>query len=457
MSRLRIPLLSFLAVAFLISPAWAQSPQRGQQLTPESTLNRYGLTRSWWSNGAVNAQRDRLAFIVADETHLFLQATSGVVTAFRADTGKFLWSRLIGSADRSIYPVTTTDALVFVLNGVRLYAIKKDTGDIVWQLGLPGQPASSAAADSLHVYVGFMDGSLYAFNVKKTRELYSENKLPQFSDSAVMWRYRTSKAVSSPAIPAGDLVVFASRNGSLYTVTADERKLVFQFETDAALSAPIVRYRDTLLLASEDFNFYALSLRNGKLGWQFTAGLVIRKAPVLIGDEVYLFPHHGNMYKLSAETGQPFWSVPRMEDFLAATSSRVYVADRYNNLVILARDSGQVLGTMPLGLFTRHFANDRSDRIYVATESGLVMCLHELGREFARFHVHPDRQPILPDFAEESGEPGGTMWDSEAEDADKPGEDMSADEADKPEAESMDEDEKSEAEPPEAEEPEDAE
>src|SRR5262249_57404070 len=137
------------------------------------------------------------------------------------------------------------------------------------------------------------------------------------------------------------------------------------------------------------------------------------KAPILIGDEVYLFPHHGNMFKLSAETGEPFWSVPRIEDFVAASTGRVYVTDRQNNLLILSRETGQVLATLPLGLFTAHFANERSDRIYLATESGLVMCLHEQGREFARFHIHPDRQPILPDIARE----GGTAYASEAESA----------------------------------------
>jgi len=449
MSLARIALASFATLALLVSPAWAQRVGRGSALIPEQTLNRYGLTRAWWSNGAVNTHRDRLAFVVADETHLFLQSTSGVVTAFNAESGKFLWSRLIGAADRSIYPISTNDDLAFVLNGIKLFAVKKDTGDIVWQLGIPGQPASSAAADDQQVYVGFLDGSLYAFDVKKTRELYGDNKLPQFSDAAVAWRYRTSKAVSSPAIPAGDIVVFASRNGSLYTVTKNDRRLVFQFETDAALSAPIVRYHNTLLLASEDYNFYSLNLRNGKPGWQFTAGTVIRKAPILIDDEVYLFPHHGNMFKLSAETGEIFWSVPRLEDFLAASTGRVYVADHFNNLAILSRENGQVLGTMPLGLFTRHFANDRSDRIYVATEAGLVMCLHEQGREFARFHVHPDRQPILPDIAPE-GEQSGDGSAAGSDDAEMEAEKPDADAEDKPE---MEEGDKPEAEEPESAEP----
>jgi hypothetical protein len=115
----------------------------------------------------------------------------------------------------------------------------------------------------------------------------------------------------------------------------------------------------------------------------------------------------------------------------------VYVADRHNNFTILSRDHGEVLGFFPLGQFTKHLANEHSDRIYVATESGLVMCLHEQRSEFARFHMHPDRQPILPDFAAE-GAAG-----EEPADVDAAGE-MPADDGEKPDAE-MPEDEKPDA------------
>jgi len=465
MSCVRVAVSSLVIVLSALATASAQPRARGgAQLLSEPMLNRYGLTKSWWSHGTINSQRDKLRYMVVDETHLFLQSSSGIITAFDADSGRHLWTKQIGASDRSIYPASSNDELLFVVNGTRLFAIRKSTGDTLWQLGMPGMPASSPAADKYRVYVGFVDGSLYAFDLKETQSLYTAGKLPQYSESAVLWRYRTSKSITAPAIPAEGVVAFASRNGSLYSVTTDDRKLVFQFETDAALTAPIVRYRDKLLLASEDFNFYSLDIRNGSLGWQFTAGVVIKKAPVLIDDEVYLFPNHGSMYKLSAETGKVYWSVPRMTDFLAASTNRVYVTDRANNLTILTRDHGEPLGMFPLDQYQVHLANDRSDRIYVATEGGLVMCLREQRREFARFHMHPDRQPILPDFAPEGaaddspdesadesadGEPAEMEpADDEGKkaDADEPGEEMPADEkpgdddadADKPADEAAD-------------------
>jgi outer membrane protein assembly factor BamB len=453
MPSFRIAVLSAAVLLTAVATLRAQSPARGgQQLPPEQLLNRYGLTRSWWSHATINSKRDKLLYMVVDESQLFLQASSGSITAFDTETGKYLWTKQVGAADRAIFPATTNDTLLFVSNGTRLFAIRKDTGDIKWQLGLPGMPASSAVADEQRVYVGFVDGSLYAFDLAMTQELFTDGKLPQYSDATVLWRYRTSRSVTIPAVPGDNVVAFASKNGSLYSVTKEGRKLMFQFETDAALTAPIVRYKSKLLLASEDFNFYSLDIRTGKPGWQFTAGTVIRKAPILIDDDVYLFPEIGKMFKLSAETGVPAWSVPRMQDFLAASSSRVYVVDNHNNLNILSRDHGEPLGFFPLGQFTRHLANEHSDRIYVATESGLVMCLHERGREFARFHMHPDRQPILPDFAPSDPEaPAAEAGEAMEEAGEAPADDEKKPEADKPETDEP-EAEKPEAEKPEAEE-----
>src|SRR5262245_34049284 len=207
MSALRIVALSLLTCLLSAAPAAAQSALRGGgQLLSEAMLNRYGLTRAWWSHATINSKRDRLAHVVVDETHLFLQSTSGVVSAFDTDTGRYLWTKQIGASDRAIYPATSNDKLLFVINGLQLFAVKKNDGNIAWRLGLPGMAGTSPAADDRRIYVGFMDGSLYAFDLETTQKLFSEGKLPQFSESCVLWRYRTSRQIAIPAVPEGDLV-----------------------------------------------------------------------------------------------------------------------------------------------------------------------------------------------------------------------------------------------------------
>ena len=134
MSLFRIALLSLLTALSVASSAQAQSVARGgSPLLSERVLNRNGLTRAWWSHATINSKRDRLSNALVDETHLFLQTTRGVVTAFDADTGKLLWSRQVGASDRAIFPASANDELLFVINGLQLFALNKNTGRIAWQ------------------------------------------------------------------------------------------------------------------------------------------------------------------------------------------------------------------------------------------------------------------------------------------------------------------------------------
>jgi outer membrane protein assembly factor BamB len=336
-----------------------------------------------------------------------MQSSTGVVTAFDCETGKQLWARSVGLSDRAIYPATMNDETLFVINGLKMFAVQKTTGDILWELVLPRQPSASAVADNDRVYIGFLDGSMYAFDLKTILDLHAKQMLPQFAVDAVKWRFRTSQPIIVPALPEGALLSFASRNGSVYTVSSEDRKLKFQFETDAALSAPMIHYKDQLLLASEDAHFYSLNATNGRPAWEFATGDVIRKAPVLIDDEVYLLPDQGRLFKLSAATGKELWPRPRprTRSFLSASARHLFVTGHDNTLQVLSRGSGGLEGEFPLERFTVHLTNDRNDRIYVATESGLIMCLHELGRDFPRFHLHPEREPVLPELAPDSFDP----------------------------------------------------
>ncbi len=384
------------------SVAFGQSPaQVGNHLPSQQSLRPFGLTRAWWGQAVMNSHRDKLLHITTDERELYTQSTNGVLTAFDSETGKRLWSTQVGSSDRAMYPVTSNDDMLFVVSGMSLYGISKLDGQIQWDLRMPGQPATSPIADNREMYLGFMDGSMYAFDLKRVGELYAKSMLPRWSHLTVLWRYKTSQTISVPAVPGARLVAFASRNGSLYSVTKEDRTLKFQFQTNTTLSAPFVRWKNNLLLASEDFNVYSLDMANGRYNWQFSSGMMIRKTPVVIGDELYLTPERGGMFKISPETGKQIWWRPGIEEFISASPTRVYASDRMGNVAVLSRQDGGLIAAMPAERFTRHVVNDRSDRLFLATETGLIVELHELGRDAPLYHVHPDWLPLMPEFAPE--------------------------------------------------------
>jgi hypothetical protein len=191
-------------------------------------------------------------------------------------------------------------------------------------------------------------------------------------------------------------VLFASKNGSVYSLASLNRKLTFQFETDAALSAPIARYKDLMILASEDYNVYAIDTRSGRMAWQFTTGHIIKKDPVVINDDLFVIPEYGRLYRVNAATGERIWNKPDITQVLTATPNRLYTVDNRGHLRVLDRNSGDTIGSLPLQNFPLKVVNSVTDRLYFGTESGLVMAVREEGAEFPTFYRRPELQPMAP-------------------------------------------------------------
>ena len=64
--------------------------------------------------------------------------------------------------------------------------------------------------------------------------------------------------------------------------------------------------------------------------------------------------------------------------FIAASNDRVYVADRLGRILVLAADTGARLDRIPAEGLPIKLRNAQNDRIYLATEAGLIQCLREI-------------------------------------------------------------------------------
>ena len=380
----------------LSTTALAQRQTTDKVLPTQQQLSLFGLERAWWGQATLNPSRDKVRHVTIDEDIVYVQATSGTMTAFSSETGERLWATQLGRFDQPSFPAVSNEDLALVIVGSTMYGVEKQTGRTIWTLVLPGQPSTGPSIDENQVYVGTLDGSVYAFSLKKIRQLYREQRLPQWSHEALAWRYKAAKEVTSPPIVTGRVVNFASRDGSLYSVGATDRKLLYQLQTDAAIVAPLARSGKVLYMASEDNTFYALNVDNGRILWDFTSGLPIRRAPFAIVNDLYITPDRGGMYCLNAANGVQRWWQPSLVRFLAVVGESMFASDEDGNLIKVSRASGAITGAYPLRAFTVRVSNDRTDRIYLATESGLIIAMRQQGETLPVFHKFPDRLPILP-------------------------------------------------------------
>jgi outer membrane protein assembly factor BamB len=399
-SLLRVVTVVAVVVSAFVTPASAQL-KGDAHLPTHQQLSRLGLERAWWAQAVINPQRDKIRHISIDEDIIYLQASSGVTTAVDAETGQQLWAVHLGRFDPSSFPAISNEDQAMIIVGSTMYGLEKRTGKTLWTLLLRGQPSTGPAVDEKHVYFGTLDGMMYAYSLQKIRKLFEERRLPQWSMEAQVWTYKAGHEITSPPITTGRVVNFASRDGSLYSVTAAERKLIYQLETDKPIVAPLTRHGNTMYMASEDFTFYALNLFNGRVEWEFTSGLPIRKAPWAVDNDLFVLPDRGGTYCLNPATGERRWWKPDLSNFLAVTGGMLAASDNDGNLVMVNREKGETIGSLPLRRFSIRPGNDRTDRIIVATENGLVLCLRQLGHSYPVYHRYPDRLPLLPEITPE--------------------------------------------------------
>ena len=389
----------FLVTLLTFSSQSLNAQTRG--IPSEIELNRFGLTLSWWGQAVNDPGRDTILHVTADEQNVYMQSTSGIITTFNSETGRRIWSTLVGTPDQRSFPAQSNERELLISSGMTVYSFDKLTGDSIWEFRVPHFPSAAPSVSEDFVFVGSIDGSVFAFDLRRVRELYQENMLPRWSDVAREWRFQTSNRIISPPIHSGSTVLFASESGTVYGLTDLNKELKFQFETSARIRTPLGSSRDFVLVTNENSRLYCLDKEKGGTQWTFSSGAPQKIRPNVVGNQVYVIPTRKGMFALDLVTGRRLWNHPKVTEFVSASETRVYARDANRNLLILDRNDGSLIGSVAMRGFTKSVNNERTDRIFICDEAGLVLGLREQSAEFPVFHAYPERRPIMPLLAPE--------------------------------------------------------
>ena len=117
----------------LSATAYGQFARQSVLPSPRE-LDRFGLERAWWNQAVIDTGTDRLAHLVVDENCVFTQSHRGLVTAFDAESGQRLWSRLLGTTDAPNFPVVTNADHLLLASGMELFGLNKFDGRLLWRL-----------------------------------------------------------------------------------------------------------------------------------------------------------------------------------------------------------------------------------------------------------------------------------------------------------------------------------
>lgn len=389
-----------------LSAGQAAAQSRRLPIITEAHAEQHGLERAWLTQVRMDFTRDRVQAVVlytpmedaaeADmgaaeapaegpalgiptaelsRSVLYVQTRTGKLHALDAETGRTLWAAQIGDRDHPSEAPAVNDHYVAVVNAGTLYIVDRLTGHVKWRKALDSVPITAAALSDEWVYVTSLSGDFYAYDLE---------------DPDKMWKYGSLGTVRVPPIVTREVVAWATSRGSLYMSAQDAANVEMRFDTERAVTAPLTYLPPFIYIASQDGYIYAVNEKNGQSPWRFGVSEAIRQPPVAIDGFVYVAGQSGGMYCLPAVDGPPAaWYAPRVFRFLASSGERLYTTDEFGRMLVLDAKTGGRLGEMRIDRLDLQMTNHKTDRIYLGTKSGLLMCFHEIGRDEPLVHRPP--------------------------------------------------------------------
>ena len=300
---------------------------------------------------------------------------TGVAASQLPDNPQLLWT--FQAADMIEATAAIADGTVYVgaLDGI-LYAIDAQTGQKQWTYQTNSSIKASPAIHDGVVYFGDGDGVFHAVD-SNTHEM--------------KWQFRTEGEIISSANFAGDHVLFGSYDGFLYCLKRENGELVWKFETEGYVhGTPGVWIRSVsgsdkaasfVILTGCDSYLRVININDGTQTQQVDLGAYVGASPAISEDRVYCGTYGTEILGIALDTGEIAWRYQhpkrRFPFFASAalTEETVIIGGRDKMVHALSRETGEPIWTYTAKARIESSAVVVGTRVFLGTTRGLFIAL----------------------------------------------------------------------------------
>jgi len=313
------------------------------------------FSKRWQADiGTGNGYRRKLVVQpVVDNGRVFTMDVDGVVDAFVADTGDFLWqfdpapevtdSTNVGGG------LSTDGTHLFVTTGYGdLIALDPATAKVMWRIALGGPARSAATVAEGVLYLITLDARLLAFSAKDGSEVWSyqgesaDTTALSTSAPAVDGNYVTA------AFGSGELVAVDRQTGvEIWTDSLSTSRTLVSAEDIAAVTSPTVIANGNVYALGLSGLMLAVDVKSGRRVWERDVGGF--EMPCVVGGLVFVYGD-GHLLALTADQGTALWIVPipgyrnmKRQSGAITWHGPLFVGDK----LWMAGDNGQMLAIDP--------------------------------------------------------------------------------------------------------------
>jgi len=426
--------LGLLPLALAAVPA--QSPYKlvGRPAPPpREVLERLGLVAAWHARLPVHGQRDGIfsaQVIPGERVQLVVQTTGGLVALLDGETGDVVWRTQVGIPGWVTQPAGANSNSILVTRRHELHVLNRRSGyervysldpasrQLTYGIPLVGLPSAPPVATDDAVYLS-VSNRLVAYALPLFEALpkkaeaaaepakekdEAENKEPVAVKPAApkpepartdlaeeeavrptksslqpsfAWSYSVGDdAIQQPPLVGGNQVAVVTAGGEVISLNRFEGKVRGEpFRITSHISRRAGQYGALAYVGADDTYIYAINLEIGSLLWRHLAGAMLNHAPAVTDRDLFISPGREGLLRLDRDTGREYWRNRQAERFLAANQKYVYAVDRPGNFYVLDGYRGTTLAKYDLQEWNLPVPNELTDRVYVASRDGQILCL----------------------------------------------------------------------------------
>lgn len=294
-------------------------------------------------------------------------------------------------------PIVTSpavvDGVVYIgaLDG-HLYAIDQQTGKEKWNFKSTMPIASSPAIANGTLYFVSSRGALAALDLAtgKPKWVFATEFERKFEAKNLHGYPSAAQTIpdawdiftSSPAIANGK-VYFGSGDGNVYAVDAQSGVALWKFATKDVVHASPAVANGLVYVGSWDSYLYALDADTGQEKWSFKSGedpiihnqVGFQSSPAVAGETLYVGCRDAHVYALDALTGKKRWDYPTNKSWVIGTPAVrdgvVYVGTSDSSrFMALDAGNGRLLWDFPAKAYMFSSAALAGDLAYVGDHNG---------------------------------------------------------------------------------------
>ena len=300
---------------------------------------------------------------------------TGVADSELPENPQLLWTFQAEDMIESTAAVVHNTVYVGALDGY-LYAINAQTGKEKWKYQAKGAIKASPAVNNGTLYFGDGEGVFHAVDI---------------STQQMKWQFSSEGEIISSANFAGDRVLFGSYDGFLYCLNQKSGELVWKFETEGYVhGTPGVWTLTTkesgsaqnyAIVTGCDSYLRILNIQDGTQTQQVNLGAYVGASPAISQNRIYCGTYGSEILGVNLETGEIVWRYrhpKRRFPFFASaalTENLVIIGGRDKMVHALSPETGEALWTYTAKSRIESSAVIVGNRAFLGTTRGMIIAL----------------------------------------------------------------------------------